>query len=831
MWNEKYSKHLTRANGDISQLKGSGLMPFLRLKKFYEERVMTENKDLMGRYEIMEASALKKIKLRDAPVANWTSLGPNKMVVFGGRMTSHAFDPVDKDVVYAGSATGGLWKTTNGGLSWRSMTDDLPSVGVGGIAVNPKNRNQVVIGTGEGYFLGITVRPGIGIFISENGGETWAPTSFQFPWSQGVSVLKMAWDPDNTNNVYAAATNGVWLSRDGGYTWQISMAGVLADDVVIDPTSSNILYCAIENDGIYKSEDYGRNWQRLGNGLPQVGVINFARLAICHAHPNTLYTSLTDAATLGLHGLYRTDDGGETWYRLDKAPNAFCPPPPFNYGCQGFYDNAVAVSPMDPDLVILGGITLWRSGNGGESWTQHDVYTFSSINPPPGKTFVDHHDLGFSPHDEKLVYSFSDGGVAISTNTGGYWTNSNEGILNAQFYALASSYTHPKVLIGGMQDHGLQATDLSRFDDQHWIKWGGLDGSEVIVDHKNPDIFYGVWIDGQYLKTYNGTGSYQTFMINSGIDASENITGYFNPLAMDPINSRKLITATPKRIYMTTNGTHWVPKASIPDVKQIAFDQVNPDYVYATSYHLNNGTWGFWRSQDGGESWRATASPPGWRTTDLLAHPSKEGVVYATRNSGFPNNPHVYLSEDYGDNWTSLQGDLPDITVNSFAVNPFDDQTLYVGTDLGIYISINGGENWTTYNEGMPVAICYDIHYHPMDTTLRVGTIGRSAWMTYAPPGILSSTKDEQTSNSVQIYPSPSQGPVHVELKGLEEGTYNLSVFSERGRVLGKMSAEHSEGLRIRNLEGAINQQLQPGIYYLVITQNQKRWVESFVKL
>lgn len=828
---DEYNRLWKQNDHDISALKGTGAMPFFRYKKYIEERIMADDqKPLQTYFQMAEASMANKIQLRNAPNADWKSIGPDQMVIYGGRTASHAFHPTNKDIVFVGSATGGLWKTEDGGQTWHSKTDMIPSTGVGGIAVNPQNGDDVIIGTGEGYFIGTTVRPGLGIFISSDGGDSWRPTSFQFPVSQGVSVLKMDWDPIDPNNVYAAATNGLWVSRDGGQNWYVKLANGIADDVVINPQDPNIIYCIIENDGIYKSTNKGENWNRLDQDLPATGVINFGRLAICDAAPNVLYASLTDAATLGLEGLYKTIDGGDSWTRLNSAPNAFCPPPPFNYGCQGWYDNTVGVSPFDPDLVLFGGITFWRSDNGGVRWTQHDVYG-QSRRAPPGKTFVDHHDIGFSPHDENLIYSFNDGGVAISTNRGMTFNHSVKGMLTAQFYSINSSIINPNILTGGMQDHGLQATNLDQFSDKKWIKWGDLDGTYTAISHLNPDIFYGGWIDGQYLKTINGTGSWQTVFINGGINPNENIIGYFNPLVMNPEHHLQLVTATPQQIYRTTNGGYWEPKARIPNVQQMAYDQVNSRLIYAASFSLSNGTWNFYRSEDNGNNWRPTATSPGWRVTDLVAHPHQEGTIFATRNSAFVGNPHVFKSTDKGDSWISLQGDLPDITVNDLAINHYNPNILYVGTDLGVYVTLDGGVHWTPYNEGMPVSICYSIHYNPTDTSLIVGTIGRSAWKTKSDPGHLTSVDQSLPGSQLTAFPNPSSDPVNLSLTRVKPGVYHFEMYDINGRYLGGRHHDIGEEFHSSDLFHWMGLGMGSGTYFLRIRHQQYSWNHKIIRL
>ena len=395
------------------------------------------------------------------------------------------------------------------------MTDEIPSTGVGAIAINPQNRNSMLIGTGEGYFVGVSVRPGIGVFKSHDRGLTWEETFFQFQPAVGVSAFKILWHPTDTNIVYMAATNGVWKSQDAGQSWNISYGnGVawqfIADDLVMDPTNPDVLYAAIENDGIYKTTNGGANWTRLNTGLPVASAVNFISLDMCRDVPSVLYASMTNSVNFNLEGLFKTDDGGAIWNKIENTPDCFCPPAPFNYACQGFYDNTVAVSPTDPDHILIGGITFWNSINGGQNWTQHDTYTCPTCpGLPPGTTFVDHHDIAFDPTNSDILYNFSDGGVAKSINGGTYWTPMNEGLKTAQFYAIASAKNEINMLSGGFQDHGLQATNLDFFPNQQWRKWGFLDGTGVEIDYMTGAL-YGTWLDGQIVKNPTGINTSAT---------------------------------------------------------------------------------------------------------------------------------------------------------------------------------------------------------------------------------------------------------------------------------------------------------------------------------
>lgn len=825
-WENYYQNLLSERDAGKEELgEGTGYLPYLRARKFYEDRMDANGKIApFARWEAFKASK-EYVLSRDgvSQVADWQNLGPNTMETYGGRMISHAFDPVDPEIVWAGSASGGLWKTEDGGENWVPKTNQLPSTGVGAVAVNPQNSQAILIGTGEGYNINFSIKPGIGVFKSTDNGSTWQETNLQYAPTQGVSSFKFAWDPVDTNRVYMAATNGVWTSDDAGMTWAVVLPNSSANDIILHPTDRNILFAGVEGVGIYKSSDAGENWQLLGGGLPAAGTIDFIRIAMCTAQPDVLYASITDNTSFGLQGLYRTDDGGTNWRRIAQAPNAFCTPP--NLGlvaCQGWYDNAVGVSPFNPDRVLFGGITLWLSDSGGTFWSQKDRYTcLSCITPPPGKVWVDQHDIGFSPHDPDVVYVFNDGGVGKSTDGGRFFELKNRGLETAQFYKIASAMTDTNVIIGGMQDHGLQGTDLSDYPNREWRVWGFLDGTEVAVDHTDASTFYGVWADGQYLRTRTGVDNYDTQMINTGIDLTENSFFYFNPFRMDHQDPQVLYTATTQRLYKTSNGgNQWQAVGNIANCKAIEVDRQNPNYVYAATYS-NAGTWNFYRSSDAGENWQTTANRPGWRVTDIEADPLEEGVLYVTRNSAFANMPHIYRSRDYGDTWEPLQGNLPDIPVSAVAVNAFDNNCIYLATDLGVYISVDGGQEWVEYNYNIPVTFVNDIHYHPADSTVRIGTYGRGAWKTKS--FLTSTTVDtgEELEGAHfivgQPFPSPATEAVSVTAHLPTKQQLTVKIFNLLGQEVHSLVEEESvEGEHTFkwSLQDKTGRRVQAGIYF-----------------
>ncbi|MCB0519724.1 MAG: T9SS type A sorting domain-containing protein [Lewinellaceae bacterium] len=797
-----------------SLCEGTGYLPYLRAKRHYDLR-----KDYLGdagekkRWEVFKEIRSRTLDRNGGPLpaADWQNLGPNKMEGQGGRMISHAFDPANPQVIWAGSASGGLWLSENGGNSWQPMTDQIPSTGVGAVAVNPLNPNSLLIGTGEGYAIGTSIRPGLGVFKSTDRGLMWEQSDFAFQHAAGVSAFKIAWSHADTNIVWLAATNGIWKSTDAGLTWSLKKGDgtnqntAICDDIVQHSTDPGLLLAAIESDGIWRSTDGGEHWSKLGGGLPTTD-LNFINLDICKSQPDVLYASIASgqATGYGLRGLYRTDDFGDNWVKIQNAPNALCSPQVPNGPCQGWYDNVVAVSPTDPDVVWLGGVTLWRSTNGGNTWVERDRLTCPNCAEPPAcRTYVDQHDFAFDPSDPLTVYAFNDGGVAKSTDGGDCFFHKNEGLFTGQLYAIAAGRSDPGTVIGGTQDHGLQGVKLSENTNLAWDRWGFLDGSDVEVHATNANILYGGWINGTYWRTNSGVHNLAS-QITNGINLAENSGFYFAILRQHPTAPLTLLGATQQRLYKTTNGGNtWSPVATMTEPRLFEFDQADPDFAYAAAWSFN-GTWSFWRSENGGDTWAQTSGNPGWRVTDIKSSPMQQGLVYVSRNSSLPNTPHIYKSDNHGDTWTPIQGDLPDLPVNAIAVHHFLPGVLFAATDLGVFVTCDDGDTWTEYNDNLPVTIALDIAFNPADTTLLIGTMGRGAWRTRAwmpdEPSATEEAGGKPSFGFANISPNPASTAVRIQYfldKTADVRVEVVNVLGQKVAVLfsGKMAGGEHEAV------------------------------------
>lgn len=755
------------------------------------------------------------------PAANWQSLGPNAMDSVAGRMTCHAFNPLNTQTLLAGSAGGGLWKTTDGAETWAPLTDDLPSLRISAVAYNPEDTTHLLMGTGFYQGQTFTLVPGIGLLESFDGGETWLPNSLEFAFAEEVSINRIVWDKTDPNNIFVAASNGLWVSNNRGESWDNTLTGLISDLEMVAANPER-LFAAVHSTGIYRSDNGGQEWVLLTNGLPNAQNMHRINIAVCDSAPDFVMASIVDPADFGLTGLYKTSNGGDTWQLVPNPPNYLC-----DSGCLGWFVNVVEVSPIDTNVFFLGGPRLYSTTNGGESYVWKDYYSTPFGSSKIGLTYIDQWDVAIDPENPDVVYSLNDGGVFKSYNNGAFWQKKNEGLVTGQFYRIASFSGDTNLIIGGIQDHGLHYLDNSG-GNTDWDIWYIGDGCSVNFDPNNPNRAYGDNIFAFHYRTNNVTGGlFSTNAINTGITGSSSVPFNF-VTTHHPTQSFVLYTANDNHIFKTTTGANWNPVANISNVRAIAISPVNPSTIYAATY--NSSVWPFYVSFNDGESWSQTAATPGWRVTDVEGDPNHHGTVYATRNSAFVGNPHVYKSTDHGASWTPISNGLPDIPTWTIAINPFDSEVLYVGTDLGVFISENGGESWSEYNDNLPPYYVMDMHYHPLDSTLRIATLGRGVWKTKSIPDFgTNTTAIDASVTNINVYPNPFAEAATISITMERPANVRLDLLNVLGQ---KVSSIHDGNLGLGeqrfNLD-AKGARLSPGVYFVRLQVGRYKSIKQVI--
>ncbi len=755
-------------------------------------------------------------QLRAAPkktgLPAWHSVGPTNIP---GRISDIAFDPLNPGTVYAGSAVGGVYKSEDGGRTWTPIFDDQPTQSIGDISVDPQNTGTLYVGTGEANGGHNTMR-GFGVYKSTDGGQSWNPSGLQ----DASHVSRILVSPSDPQRIYAASIGsyfkaepdrGVYRSTNGGATWDKVLfisdsTGVI--DLAMRPDNPDVLFAATwirlrnitstdfvgTESGIYRSVDGGTTWERLGvdHGLPVADGVGRIGLAICRDFPDTVYALFTGNSPLfGSHtyyGLYRSDDGGETWRDADPGKAA-------RFGFRGFswYFGQVRVAPDNPDIIYVLDVLMGKSNTGGATW---DHIT---------GTHVDYHALAFHPNEPETVLVGNDGGLAISTNRGSTFSF-RPALANTQFYEIGLHPTNPNQFYGGTQDNG---TLMSNGTD-NWRRILGGDGFYVIVDPVDTTTVYAEQQFGVLVKlVFREDGGRDVIPVSTQIPSNQP-RNWATPVEMDPHNHLVLYYGT-DRIHRTADGARTWEEVSAPLVRPeskntrlgtvttIAVSPVDSSVVYAGTDDGN-----VWVSQDHAESWtRISDTLPRRWVTRVVPDPEDLQTAYVTY-SGRPwrdYEPHVLRTRDLGATWDDITSNLVQAPVNAFAVDPKSPSRLFVGTDLGAFMSTDDGANWVLLADGLPQVPVYDMKIFSDDQhhILVAGTHGRSMYTLDLSTTATLSEPPPVPANYISlsgVYPNPFDTEITLEYTIAGHGVVSVEIYDLMGRRLQLLGTSyHSPGI------------------------------------
>ncbi len=639
----------------------------------------------------------------------WNSVNPTGMFYgvtnnnyISGRTNGITFDPVNPNIFYIAAAQGGVWKTTDAGIHWTVLTDNLGSIASGDIQIDPSNPDILYYGTGELNYS-LDSQYGDGIYKSTDAGLNWFKISTST--QTGNYTGKIIIDPVNTNNVYAAGNTGIFKSTNAGLNWTGYSTSNISS-LVINPSNPLILYAGGGNSTaqVFRSTNGGLNWTVLSTGLPSSS--GRIQLAISHDNPNYIYASI--AATNGaLLGLYRTTDGGDHWTLQNSSTNYM--------SSQGWYDNAVTVINGNPEGVVVAGLDVYVSTNGGVTLTKKSSW---STNNPAN---FSHADIHYLTYNGNVLYCCSDGGVYFSNDNANTWNDLNANLSTLQFQSSDYDPTDIQKLYGGCQDNNKQTSVNSGLA---WLQRETGDGGYTIVDPVNTNYVYGQYVNGSIQRSPNFGVSF-TNITPSGSSGGL----FYNPYEMAPGDHNTVVFARANvwktsSVQTASTSAGWTQIAATSvingSVSAIGISGTNTDKIY-----IGTSSGKILVTQDNGANWSSQTGFP--YVTDLCVDLNNDSICYATLG-GVTAGRHIYKTTNNGVNWFSITSNLPNISANTIAIRNTSPRMIFVGTDLGVFQSTNEGIDWVTFNTGFPNVEVYDLKYKEGPKILMAATHGRGCF-------------------------------------------------------------------------------------------------------
>ncbi|MDX1394901.1 MAG: hypothetical protein R3195_10930 [Gemmatimonadota bacterium] len=711
----------------------------------------------------------------------WREIGPT---IMGGRVADLAVVESDPTTFYVGTATGGVWKTINGGQSFQSVFDDQPTASIGDVTLAPSNPNVVWVGTGEPQNRQSSPW-GMGVFRSTDAGRTW--THLGLDNTHHISRIQV--HPRDPDVAYVAAVGhlwganperGVFRTMDGGQTWEHVLyidehTGTI--DLVMDPNDPKTLFAAMyqrqrtlggfngggPGSGIYRTLDGGDTWVEMTEGLPE-GDMGRIGLDIYEGDTNMVFAIVEgDKRVPGQgfgggggadskNGVYKSTDRGETWEQISTTNN------------RPMYYSQIWVDPTDSDRIYLGGANMYRSSDGGRNFTSDAAAEVHS----------DHHALWIDPSDSRHMILGGDGGVSISRDRSDSWRQ----LMNlpiAQFYEIGVDNREPYLVCGGLQDNGSWCAPSDTWSNQgirtrDWYNIGGGDGFFTVMHPDEPIVFaesQGGNIMRVNLETHEqlrmrpigrpemndeGEEDYPDFRFNWDspilLSAHDDNTVYHGGNVLfkstDMGQSWEIISGDLTKaidrdelFIMGVKGSEGMMSrndgtSTFGNLTALAESPLDADVLYAGSDDGNLHV-----TRDGGATWTNVAPnmpglPEQTYITRIVASHADAGTVYAAgdnhRNDDFA--AYIYASDDYGQSWRQITNGIPDgWAMNALAQHPRAANLLFAGNEVGVYFSIDAGTSWHPLRKNLPTVPVDDIEIQAFENDLVIGTHGRGIWI------------------------------------------------------------------------------------------------------
>lgn len=757
-------------------------LPAKKAKK--PQRIHSTDPALMMKWFSQHQEMKKNTPFKDL---KWQHIGPKNV---SGRCTDIAVvTPKGKNyTIYVATASGGVWKTENEGTTWKPIFDQEASTSIGDVTIAPSNDDIVWIGTGEPNIFRSSMA-GSGVYKSTDAGKTWQHMGL----TGTLTIARIVIHPKNPDVVYVAASGhewtnnkerGVYKTVDGGKNWEKILyvdEETGANDLVMDPSNSDTLYASTwqrmrkkwndprnepdyKGSGIYKTTDGGKTWKPINKGLPEAKFRGRIGIDLCLSKPNVIYafvdsyaigrepTEEERANTYGLPSsgiikgatIYRSDDKGESWTEVSGLT-----PETKRYMMRhsrtyGWVFGQMRVDPNDENTVYLMGVPLSVSEDGGK--------TFRELRG----MHVDHHGLWIDPNNSNYIVNVNDGGIVISYDKGKTWRQFLHNLPVCQFFNIAFDTDMPFRVYGSMQDHGSYrgVVDLTQGRDKipavDFERAPGGEGSSHAVDPTNPNIVYSAGFYGRINRTdlsVPGDEGEKRILPRQYENEPKLRGQWVAPFIISPHNSNTIYHGMQYLFRSRDRGDSWERiskdltynvKSKIADIPYQTIFSISESPLKFGLIYVGTDDGKVHVTMDSGKTWKEIMKGLPYQkwVSELVASAYDLSTVYMTQNGKRDDDfaAYVWKSTDYGKTWVDISGNIPLGPVNVIREDPVNKDILYVGTDIGVYVTTDGGKTWNILGGNLPSTFVHDLIIHPRDNIIVIATHGRGMWAMDANP-------------------------------------------------------------------------------------------------
>jgi len=717
----------------------------------------------------------------------WQHVGPKNV---SGRCTDIAvITPKGKNyTIYVATASGGVWKTENEGTTWEPIFDQEASTSIGDVTIAPSNNDIMFIGTGEPNIFRSSMA-GSGVYKSTDAGKTWKHMGL----TGTHTIPRIVIHPKNPDVVYVAAnghewTNnkerGVYKTVDGGKNWEKILyvdEETGANDLIMDPSDSNTLYASTwqrmrkkwndprnepdyKGSGVYKTTDGGKTWKPINEGLPEAKFRGRIGIDLCLSKPNVIYAfvdsydfgrELTAEERASQYGfpssgiikgatVFRSDDKGESWTEMSGKTPDMKRYMMRHSATYGWVFGQMRVDPNDENTIYTMGLGLNVSNDGGKTFR------------PLRGMHADHHGLWIDPDNSDYIVNVNDGGIVISYDKGKTWRQFLHNLPVCQFFNIAYDMDTPFRVYGSMQDHGSYrgVIDFSEGRDKiptmDFERAPGGEGSSHAIDPTNPNIVYSAGFYGHLNRTdLSVPGEEGTkYILPRQYENEPKLRGqWVAPFIISPHNSDTIYHGMQYLFRSRDRGDSWERiskdltynnKSELGDIPYQTIFSISESPLKFGLIYVGTDDGKVHVTMDSGKTWKEIMKGLPYQkwVSELVASTYDLSTVYMTQNGKRDDDfaAYVWKSTDYGKTWVDISGNIPLGPVNVIREDPVNKDILYVGTDIGVYVTTDGGKTWNILGGNLPSTFVHDLIIHPRDNIIVIATHGRGMWALDANP-------------------------------------------------------------------------------------------------